>query len=129
MEIHLPSEAAALIRKTLSWDAEYARAILMKGYEVLAVVDLGKGVDRHEVRISPLDVFVPALRMGANALILSHSHPASPYPIASDEDIRLTERYIRIGRELRIDIIDHIILTERHMLSFKQNGLLAVLKA
>ena len=39
MEIHLPSEAAALIRKTLSRDAEYARAVLMKGYEVLTVVD------------------------------------------------------------------------------------------
>lgn len=128
MTIRLPSDAVGLIREGLEWNAEYARAILLDGYEVIGVVRLGGGYDRYEVGITSEAVFVPAMKHGADGIILAHSHPASPWPIASNADVLLTARYYRLGKELGITIQDHIIVTKERYMSFQEAGLMRIIR-
>ena len=129
MRIGVPSDAVPLIRDGLEWDAEYARTILLDGVEVIAVVDIGGGYDSYEVGITPEGVFLPALETGADGIILAHSHPKSPWPIASDADIRLTANYALIGERLGITVRDHIIVTKEHYTSFQEMGLMRAINA
>lgn len=58
--------------------------------------------------VHPREVFRRAVASGVNAIMVCHNHP-SGCTEPSDEDINLTERLVRCGRLLGIELIDHII--------------------
>jgi DNA repair protein RadC len=62
------------------------------------------GVDAH-----PREVFVPAVRHRACAILIAHNHP-SGNPAPSAADIELTERLIDAGEILGIPLLDHLIV-------------------
>lgn len=128
MKIYLPSDTLNIIRDGLEWDAEYARAILLKEQEPIAVTELGGSESGYFVTVTPEGIFVPSLSLGADSIILAHSHPKSPFPIASREDIQITYMMMRIGVKLGISIIDHIIVTKERYLSFQETGMMDALK-
>lgn len=67
------------------------------------------------------DVFYPAIEVNAAAIVLLHNHPsgdASP----SDADIRVTRDLMRAGQLLKIDVLDHIILGQPHLLDSNPKG-------
>ena len=68
----------------------------------------------------PREVFEPAIRYNANAIILSHNHPSSDVT-ASNEDIKTTKMLISSGELLGIPILDHIIVTKSQYTSIKEN--------
>lgn len=73
--------------------------------------------------IHPREVFEPAVRLTAAQIIISHNHPsgdASP----SDEDIILTRRLVEAGKILGIDLIDHVVVTDKSFSSLKEKGLI-----
>ncbi|MBC8344647.1 MAG: DNA repair protein RadC [Candidatus Marinimicrobia bacterium] len=76
-----------------------------------------------ETLVHPREVFEPAIRHLASAIILAHNHPSKNTDI-SDEDIKLTEKLIQSGAILDIDVIDHIIITDDGYVSFKEKGIL-----
>jgi len=57
----------------------------------------------------PREVFYPAIKESANALILVHNHPSGD-PKPSPDDIRITKKLIRAGQILGIKVLDHIIV-------------------
>jgi DNA repair protein RadC len=58
---------------------------------------------------SPREIFKDALRYNASSVILIHNHP-SGNPKPSDSDLRTTAELSRIGKELGIQILDHIVI-------------------
>ncbi len=72
--------------------------------------------------VHPREVFEPAIRHLAAAVMLAHNHPSeNVYP--SKEDILLTELLVRSGRILDIKVLDHLIMCSNNYLSFKQKGM------
>lgn len=59
----------------------------------------------------PRTIFRRALELNAGGIILVHNHPSRD-PTPSDHDIEVTRQLDRIGRELDIKLIDHIIVAE-----------------
>ena len=55
------------------------------------------------------EIFREAIVDGAASVILVHNHPSGD-PMPSDEDIAVTERVARVGRDLGIPVLDHIII-------------------
>jgi DNA repair protein RadC len=55
------------------------------------------------------EVFREAIVDAAAAVILVHNHPGGD-SMPSDEDIAVTERIVRVGRDLGIPVLDHIIV-------------------
>lgn len=59
--------------------------------------------------VHPREVFRPAVRTAAAAVVLSHNHPSGD-PAASAEDLRITRQLVSAGRIMDIRVLDHVIL-------------------
>jgi DNA repair protein RadC len=75
--------------------------------------------------VHPREVFGPALREGAAAIILIHNHPSGD-PTPSREDVRLTQGLVEGARLLDIKLHDHIVIGNGSgaYVSLAQKGLL-----
>lgn len=66
-------------------------------------------------------VFKIALEYLAQSIILVHNHP-SGNTSPSEQDKRLTQRLVKIGRELDLPVLDHVIFTDSGYFSFADDG-------
>ena len=73
--------------------------------------------------VHPREVFEPAVRNLAAQIILSHNHPSGD-PSPSEEDIKLTRQLLAAGKILGIEIIDHVIVSEKGFVSMKEKALM-----
>jgi len=73
--------------------------------------------------VHPREVFKKAIAHGASSVVLAHNHP-SGNPEPSEDDVKLTQRLAEAGRLLGIEVLDHIIVTTKDFVSFKERGLL-----
>lgn len=73
--------------------------------------------------VSPADVFGPALEERAAGILLAHTHPSGKLG-PSHEDRDITERLVRVGKLVGIEVVDHVIVGSTGLFSFKQEGLI-----
>ncbi|MEY3470738.1 MAG: hypothetical protein RLZZ223_88 [Candidatus Parcubacteria bacterium] len=59
----------------------------------------------------PRDIFSPALKYNAAAIILVHNHPSGD-TTPSQADIRLTEVVKKVGDMMSIAVLDHIVVSK-----------------
>ncbi|OGS26671.1 MAG: hypothetical protein A2297_04115 [Elusimicrobia bacterium RIFOXYB2_FULL_48_7] len=80
--------------------------------------------------VHPREVFAPAIEHLASGMILVHNHPSGD-TTPSDDDCRLTKRLIEAGSLLGIEVLDHIIVSDRTHYSFNssKNSLFALQRA
>ena len=72
--------------------------------------------------VHPREVFQAVLKYPASAFTIFHNHPSGD-PSPSREDIAVTERLVKSGKVLGIDLLDHIILGKENFLSMKEEGM------
>lgn len=73
--------------------------------------------------VHPREVFAPAVRESAGALVLVHNHPSGD-PTPSDEDVAVTRRLVHAADVLGIHVLDHVIVGDGAYASFKEEGLM-----
>lgn len=73
--------------------------------------------------VHPREVFAPAVRESAAAMIFIHNHPSGD-PAPSREDREITRRLKEAGEILGIKVLDHIIIGDGSYFSFVESGLL-----
>jgi len=73
--------------------------------------------------VHPREVFAPAVRESAGAIIVAHNHPSGD-PTPSPQDIEVTARLARVGETLGIPLLDHIVVGRRRCISLRAQGLL-----
>jgi DNA repair protein RadC len=71
--------------------------------------------------VHPREVFRPALRACAAAVILVHNHPSGD-PTPSPEDREVTRRLARAGEILGVAVVDHVVVAERGYCSLREEG-------
>ncbi len=91
----------------------------------------GRNRVQGEVRVSegtltaalvhPREVFAPAIRAAAAAIILVHNHPSGD-PTPSPEDAAITERLRQAGELIGIRVLDHIIIGQARYTSMAEDG-------
>ena len=84
----------------------------------IKLVSMG-GLDQTVVE--PRDVFREAAIVSASAVVLFHNHPSGD-PTPSRDDLDLTDRMIRAGEIIGIDVLDHLILSEQRYYSLVEAG-------
>lgn len=67
--------------------------------------------------------FKLALEHNATGMILVHNHPSGTLQ-ASEPDRQITKQMQQAGQSLSINILDHVIVTEKAYLSFADEGML-----
>jgi DNA repair protein RadC len=118
--IAVPLLAGDPIRDARTVHAHFLGRLPQLEREVFYVLVLdGRNRLRTEVRISegtlttalvhPREVFGPAVRLGAAALVLVHNHPSGD-PTPSSEDLVLTERLRQAGELIGIRVLDHVVI-------------------
>ena len=71
--------------------------------------------------VHPREVFIPAVRESAAAVIFVHNHPSGD-PSPSEEDRMLTTRLVAAGELLGIQVLDHLIIGDGRYTSFADQG-------
>lgn len=74
--------------------------------------------------VLPREVYAPALRENATAVIFVHNHPSGD-PAPSNDDFTLTARLKQAGNVLGIKPLDHVIIGEGRYVSLVDNGTFA----
>lgn len=82
---------------------------------------------QNRVNMNPSDTFRMAIYKLATQAILIHNHPSGATDL-SKEDKDLTDYLYKAGRFLRIEVIDHLVITETEYYSFEDNGLMDAIK-
>ena len=74
--------------------------------------------------VAPAPLFRQAILAGAAGVILYHNHPSGD-PEPSPEDLETTRRFAGAGREIGIEVKDHIVVGRGRWVSFHERGLLS----
>jgi len=69
----------------------------------------------------PRNVMKRAWEIDAKGLILFHNHPGGTAR-ASNDDIALTRRMVEACAPLDIKVLDHFLMADKDVVSFKENG-------
>lgn len=76
-----------------------------------------------ETTCEPRQLFKKAIRKGCKNILLAHNHPSGDLR-ASKNDILTTQRLLKVGLFLGIDIVDHIIVGRCEYNSMRDDGCL-----
>jgi len=74
--------------------------------------------------VHPREVFHPAIREAASAVLFVHNHP-SGNPEPSADDVEITRRLVETGTIVGIRVLDHVIIGDGRYVSFVDRGLLS----
>lgn len=74
--------------------------------------------------VHPRELFKEAVRSSAASVVVVHNHPSGD-PTPSSADVHLTQRLVRAGDVLGIEVLDHVVIGEggRHA-SLREMGLM-----
>lgn len=106
---------------TLEYSEEFVVLFLNKANNTLGYMVTGGTTT--STMICAQRLFAEALLCGAQAIILSHNHPSGRL-IPSDADKKLTSELRIVAKVLKIDILDHLIITNQSYLSFADEGII-----
>jgi DNA repair protein RadC len=123
IQIRSPSDIANFLMLEMGLlETEQLRQVLLDTKNnVLATHTVYSGsLNTAVVRVG--EVFRQAIRINAAALILVHNHPSGD-PTPSPEDVRVTELIYNVGKDLDIDLLDHLIFGQNRYVSLKERGL------
>lgn len=102
---------------------EYFLALLLDGKNrIIRRVQISEGSLNQSI-VHPREVFSPAVKESAAAVILVHNHPTGD-PAPSGEDITITRRLKEAGEIMGIKVLDHIIIGDGEYMSFVERGLI-----
>lgn len=71
----------------------------------------------------PKVIFKAALEHNAASIILAHNHPSGNLK-PSEQDIRITRRMVEAGKMMDLQVVDHLIITDKLFYSFGDEGLI-----
>jgi len=132
--VAVPLAPATPVRDAAAVYAHFRGRFPQLEREVFSVLLLdGKNRVQSEVTVSegsltaalvhPREVFAPAIRAAAAAVILVHNHPSGD-PTPSAEDRAVTRQLVAAGQLLDLPVYDHVILGGDRFVSFAAEGLL-----
>ena len=76
--------------------------------------------------VKPREVFRMAIYKLAVKMILVHNHPSGD-TTPSEEDHDFTDKLLKSGDMLGVEVIDHLVISEKEYTSFKDKGILDAL--
>jgi len=122
--IQSPDDAANLLMYQMQHlEQEHMMVLLLDTRNRLIgePVDLYHGsLNTSLIRIG--EVFRPAIRANAAAILIAHNHPSGT-PDPSPEDVAITRAIVQAGRLLDVECLDHLIVGRGRFVSLKSKGL------
>ena len=123
IKITCPEDILPMVEYLKGKKQEYFICITLNGAgEVIKSRVVTIGILNHSP-VHPREVFSDAITDRCASVIFVHNHP-SGNPEPSQQDLEITKRLIEAGKILGIDVLDHLIVSQRGHVSFKKRGLI-----
>jgi DNA repair protein RadC len=119
-----PEDVAAIAAEIIERPQEHFLTLTLDGGGSLIekrVIFIGT---LNQTVVHPREVFCDAICDRAAGIVLAHNHPSGRVE-PSREDTAITERLVRVGRLVGIEVVDHVIVGRGGTFSFKAQGLLS----
>ena len=97
-------------------------AALDGAHKLISAEMITKGLINRTV-VHPREVFRFAILHNSAAIIVGHNHP-SGQTNPSEEDKKITERLVNAGEVIGINVLDHIIVSQKTWVSFCELGIM-----
>ncbi len=94
--------------------------LLDSRHRLIREVEVSRG-SLNQSLVHPREVFAPALREAAAALVVVHNHPSGD-PEPSREDVEVTRRLSEAGEILGVRLVDHVVTGAEEFRSFARMG-------
>lgn len=107
----------------ISRDKEHLWVLHLNARNAVKVLELVSLGTLSNVLIHPREVFTRAVAVRSASILVVHNHPSGDCE-PSNDDITITERLVKAGKLLDINVLDHLIVTDRDYYSFREQGLL-----
>ena len=122
--INHPETIAKLFSERLKNEKKeiFMSALLNTKNQIFAEYRITEGILNASL-VHPREVFNPAIRRNANAIICIHNHPSGD-PSPSREDFEVTRRLVESGKLIGIPVLDHIIIGWDDYYSFKAHNMI-----
>ena len=116
--------AAALLRPRLADKRKehFLAALLNNRHQLIRVAEIAIG-SLSATLVHPRELFTEAIAASAAAVIIAHNHPSGD-PEPSDDDLALTRRLVEAGALLGIEVLDHLIIASRGVVSLRAAGVI-----
>lgn len=110
IKIKCPRDLADIIMSTLRFETieELKVALIDTKGNLKNIVSVQKG-SMNTINVESRDVFKEAIKQDISRIIIIHNHPSGD-PTPSKEDINFTLNMQKIGKDLGIEVLDHIII-------------------
>ena len=117
-------DVADMLNTCCRLDRSAEERVLMAAFnvkmETIGIFEISHGtVDKS--LLSPREIFIRALLVGAKYIIIAHNHPSGD-PSPSADDDRCCRVIERAGRLLGVPMIDFIILGRGDVFGYLENG-------
>ena len=121
--INSPRDVLPIVADIKDHKKEHFVALFLNGRnQVIRREDVSVG-SLSQTLVHPREVFAPAVGSSAASVVLAHNHPSGEVS-PSQNDLDLTRRMVQAGEIMGIEILDHVIISSRAFLSFKEMGML-----
>jgi len=122
-QVRSPADAANLLMGEMAplQQEQFVVLVLDTKNRVVAKETIYRG-SLNNILVRVGEVFRPAIRRNAAAIIVLHNHPSGD-PSPSPEDVVLTEQLVQAGKLMDIELLDHVVLGQQRYVSLKERGL------
>lgn len=121
-DISSPKASEKLIRSLIGdRDREYLAVITLDTKNHPTSITTSSIGSLNSTIVHPREVFKTAILSNSASIIIGHNHPSGD-PKPSREDIQITERLVKCGNILGIEVLDHIIIGFDCYISLKEQG-------
>jgi len=121
-ELSCTSDVVSFVNSLQSADIEKMIILYMDAQNKLICLQVMSGTVNTCV-VYPREVYRHALYSGACGIIIIHNHPSGRTK-PSDADIHLTKTIKEVGKQLDIILHDHLIIGDKAVFSFREEGIL-----
>lgn len=125
-KMNSPEKIVALAKQYLRMHEETEEYMYMlcmnTKLEMIGVFEISHGNVNSSI-VGAREVFQKALLANAVAIALIHNHPSGD-STPSREDVKVTERLVKAGEILGVQVLDHIIVGRPGYTSLKEKGYL-----
>lgn len=124
-----PEDVAGLLQNVLKTedrydqDKEHFWVLGLNSRNTLQYLELVSLGTLNASLIHPREVFRLSVHKAVASIIIAHNHPSGNTEPSAD-DLAITKRLVESGKILGIEVVDHITITGRGYLSFKEKNLL-----
>jgi DNA repair protein RadC len=124
VEVNSAKQAVEILRgMLLSEFKEHFLVHLLNARNEIIVSEIVSVGTLNASLVHPRETFRTAIVNHTNSIIIAHNHPSGEIE-PSEDDRKVTERLVKAGEILGIEVLDHVIFTKEAFYSFKEKNLI-----